>query len=61
VAPIVAAFIIGYCGGIGAESIRLLYWIAFVAEVVLLVFMLTQMNEVYRPRTEKTTREFSIV
>ncbi|MEO0251882.1 MAG: MFS transporter [candidate division WOR-3 bacterium] len=57
-APIVAALIISHYGGINAESIRILFWIAVIVEIMLLIFTLTQMTEVYRPKTEDESFSF---
>lgn len=47
-APMVAAFLITWFGGINAEGIRPLYWLQFVAYSILFVYILTRLKEVSR-------------
>jgi MFS family permease len=50
-APIIAAFIITFFGGIAIEGIRPLYWIQFIFRCVMFLFLATQLKEVIRPGT----------
>jgi MFS family permease len=54
-APAIAAIIITYYGGIGIEGIRPLYWLQFIAGLVLLFFLITQLTEI--KRSKDTTRK----
>lgn len=47
-APTIAALILVYFGGVGVTGISSLYWIQFVARVILLVFTAKRMTEIIR-------------
>lgn len=53
-APMVAAFLITFFGGISAEGIRPLYWLQFIAYSILFFFILTQLKEVSRGSQQVT-------
>lgn len=55
IAPLVAAFLITFFGGMSAEGIRPLYWIQFVAYSILFFFILTQLKEVSRGIQQETS------
>ena len=51
-APIIAAVLITWFGGINTEGIRPLYWIQFAAQVILFAYVALKLKEVARPRRE---------
>ena len=58
VAPTVAAFLITMFGGLNAEGIRPLYWIQFVGQCLLFLYVFTQMTEIPRPAVAVKTSGF---
>lgn len=58
VAPIFAAFLITIFGGLNVEAIRPLYWIQFVGQISLLLYVFRQMTEVVRPKVEVEKSSF---
>lgn len=50
IAPTVAAILVTWFGGLKAEGIRPLYWIQFAARILLLLFVLSRLRELVRPR-----------
>jgi len=52
IAPMLAALIITHFGGIGVEGIRPLYWIQLAADLILFLFLATQLKEIARPKVE---------
>lgn len=51
-APTAAAVIITWFGGLTAEGIRPLFWIQFVVQIVLFLFVALKLSEVERPKLE---------
>jgi MFS family permease len=51
-APTAAAIIITWFGGLTAEGIRPLFWIQFVVQVILFLFVALKLSEVERPKLE---------
>jgi MFS family permease len=49
IAPTIAAFLISFFGGLTVEGIRPIYWIQFVGQVIIFIFVLIKMKEVERP------------
>ena len=49
-APIAAAIIISYYGGLTVDGIRPLYWIRAVVSLILFLFVATQLKEIVRPQ-----------
>ncbi|MFC1802593.1 MFS transporter [Thermoproteota archaeon] len=47
--PTVAAVLITWFGGIGVESIRNLYWLQFVARVLLFIYVYRNLTDIDRP------------
>jgi len=54
-APALTALTITYFGGISVEGIRPLYWIRFVAGVILALFLVINLTEVVRPNSPKSS------
>ncbi|MFQ6127041.1 MAG: MFS transporter [Candidatus Heimdallarchaeota archaeon] len=48
-APILAAFVISYFGGMSAQGIRPLYWIQFTGNLILLLILYISLTEIERP------------
>ena len=57
-APITAAYVITFFGGISVAGIRPLYWIQFAGSVVLLLYIGTQLTEIKREKVTKTKTSF---
>lgn len=51
-APTAAAVIITWFGGLTAEGIRPLFWIQFVVQIILFLFVALKLSEVERPKLE---------
>lgn len=58
IAPILAAFIITFFGGISVEGIRPLYWIQFVARCALFVFIAIHLKEILRGKVNGKKSNF---
>jgi len=58
VAPVIAAYMITFFGGISVEGIRPLYWTQFTAQVTLLLFVFTQLGEIARAKNDKEITGF---
>jgi len=54
-APTVAAILVTSFGGINVEGIRPLYWLQFIAFVLLLIFVYVKADEINRPEPEFKT------
>ncbi len=54
-APTVAAGLLTIFGGIGVQSIRKLYWIQFLARVILFIYVYKNLTDIERPY-QKTSR-----
>ncbi|MBA7608472.1 hypothetical protein ES703_15649 [subsurface metagenome] len=50
--PTIAAILVIWFGGINTEGIRPLYWIQFIARVLLFIYVARKLTEVVRPRLE---------
>jgi MFS family permease len=48
-ATTIAAFLVTYFGGLTKEGIRPLYWIQFVAQILLFIYVIRKMTDVDRP------------
>jgi len=53
-APILAAFLITYFGGMSAQGIRPLYWIQFAGGLILFLIVLISLTEIKRPPIQKS-------
>ena len=51
-APAVAAFLVTLLGGINVTGIKPLFWLQFIAEVVLFIYVYKKLTEIDRPRQE---------
>jgi MFS family permease len=49
-APIVAAYLVTWFGGLNADGIRSLFWIQFIARVILFFFVFIRLKEIIRIR-----------
>jgi hypothetical protein len=58
IAPIFAAYLITLFGGISVEAIRPLYWIQFTTQVVLLLFVATQLGKIDRVKNGEERKSF---
>lgn len=52
-APTIAAFLISVFGGLSVEGIRPMYWIQFVIQIMIFLFVYSKMTEVERPNFHK--------
>ncbi|MGQ9514297.1 MAG: MFS transporter [Thermoproteota archaeon] len=57
-APALAALTITHFGGISVEGIRPLYWIKFIASIVLFIFLALSLKEIVRPNLSKRSGFF---
>jgi MFS family permease len=51
-APAVAAFLVTLLGGINVTGIKPLFWLQFIAEIVLFIYVYKKLTEIDRPRQE---------
>lgn len=58
IAPILAAYLISFLGGITVSSIRFLYWIQFVTRLSLFFFIFIKLKEVVREKVYGETTSF---
>jgi MFS family permease len=58
-APIVAAFIVDYFGGITVEGIRPLFWLQFAARSIMFFFIAIKLKEISRPKQLRSHLEKS--
>lgn len=54
-APVIAAVLITWFGGMNAEGIRPLYWMQFVTRITLFIYVALKMTEIVRPKRELQT------
>ena len=48
-APLIAAIVITYFGGVSVQGIRPLYWIQFAGSLILLIILMRYLSEIERP------------
>ena len=53
--PTIAAFLVTQFGGLNAEGIRPLYWIQFVAQILLFIYVARKLTDVKRQFTRKAS------
>jgi MFS family permease len=58
IAPTLAALLITLLGGLSVEGVKPLYWIQFVGQGVLLLYVFTQMREIARSKIKIETSGF---